>query len=101
MFGDGSIWPHVSASAEIAALGFVLSILVGVPLGLPWAARSLMRDDARAVHHGARLAASRLPAAAHHLARHRHRLEVALVFLGAFFIIVVNTEAGVGKSIAG
>ena len=34
MVADGSIWPHVLASANIAALGFGLSILVGVPMGL-------------------------------------------------------------------
>ena len=34
MVADGSIWPHVLASANIAALGFGLSVLVGVPMGL-------------------------------------------------------------------
>src|SRR3954452_7600887 len=34
MLADGSIWPHVAATAEVAAIGFGLSAAVGVPVGL-------------------------------------------------------------------
>src|SRR5215813_642584 len=34
MFADGSIWPHIAASSEVTAMGFGLSVAVGVPMGL-------------------------------------------------------------------
>ena len=72
MLADGSIWPHVAATAEVAAMGFALSVAVGVPVGLVMGRIAARRLDHRALRRGALcLAAGRLPAAAHHLARHR------------------------------
>lgn len=34
MIGDGSIWPNIWASAEVILLGFVISSVIAVPLGL-------------------------------------------------------------------
>ena len=42
MIGDGSIWPHVAATAGVTAAGFGLAVLVGVPIGIlmGWRARA-------------------------------------------------------------
>src|SRR5262245_22945255 len=45
VFADGSIWPHIAASAEIALLGFVISILIGVPLGIAMGRSKFVRDS--------------------------------------------------------
>src|SRR5437763_15040975 len=34
MIGDGSIWPHVAATAGVTAAGFGLAVLIGVPIGI-------------------------------------------------------------------
>lgn len=34
MAGDGSLWDHVSASVEVVLIGFVVSSVVAIPLGL-------------------------------------------------------------------
>ena len=34
VFADGSIWPHIRASGGIAGLGFILSVAIGVPIGM-------------------------------------------------------------------
>ena len=34
MIVDGSIWPHISASATVISLGFALAVVIGIPIGL-------------------------------------------------------------------
>ena len=34
MIGDGSLWPHVAATAQVTAMGFGLAVLIGVPVGI-------------------------------------------------------------------
>ena len=34
MIADGSIWPHISASATVISLGFALAVVIGIPIGL-------------------------------------------------------------------
>ena len=34
MIGDGSIWPHVAATAGVMGTGFGLAVLLGVPIGI-------------------------------------------------------------------
>ena len=98
MIADGSIWPHVLASADDRGLGLRPVDRGGRAAGLGDGPVDHHPRDARALRHGAQcLAASRLPAAPHHLARHRLTSKVALVFLGSFIIMVVNTETGVAQ----
>ena len=34
MFGDGTIWPNIWSSVEVILLGFIISSIIAVPLGL-------------------------------------------------------------------
>ncbi len=34
MFGDGSIWPNIWSSVEVVVIGFALSSVIAIPLGL-------------------------------------------------------------------
>ena len=36
MIVDGSIWPHISASATVISLGFALAVVIGIPMGSRW-----------------------------------------------------------------
>jgi len=96
MVADGSIWPHVLASANIAALGFGLSVLVGVPMGLAMgrsvAIRSTLEPFTTALNASPQVAF--LPLLIIWLGI-GIASKVALVFLGSVIIMVINTEAGV------
>ena len=72
MIGDGSIWPHVAATASVTAAGFGLAVVVGVPIGVLMG-RSALINATPSPSYAALYAspAGRLPAAPHHLARHR------------------------------
>jgi ABC-type nitrate/sulfonate/bicarbonate transport system permease component len=98
MMADGSIWPHVLASANIAALGFGLSVLVGVPMGLAMgrsvAIRSALDPFTTALNASPQVAF--LPLLIIWLGI-GVASKVALVFLGSFLIMVINTEAGVAQ----
>jgi len=98
MIADGSIWPHVAASASIAGLGFGLSILVGVPMGLAMGRsikiRALLEPFTTALNASPQVAF--LPLLIIWLGIGISS-KVALVFLGSFIIMVVNTEAGVAQ----
>ena len=96
MLADGSIWPHIAASAEVMMLGFALSILVGVPLGLAMGRSPLISSTVEpfvaALYASPQVAF--LPLLIIWLGI-GITSKVALVFLGSFIIMVVNTEAGV------
>jgi ABC-type nitrate/sulfonate/bicarbonate transport system permease component len=96
MIGDGSLWPHVAASANIAALGFGFSVLVGVPLGLAMGRskniRAAVEPFTTALNASPQVAF--LPLLIIWLGI-GVASKVALVFLGSVIIMVINTEAGV------
>ena len=98
MIADGSIWPHVFASAEIAALGFGLSVAVGVPMGLAMGRslplRATLEPFTTALNASPQVAF--LPLLIIWLGI-GIASKVALVFLGSFIIMVINTEAGVAQ----
>ena len=96
MYSDGSIWPHIMASAEVVAVGFGLSILVGVPIGLimgrvPLIA-STIEPFVAALYASPQVAF--LPLLIIWLGI-GFSSKVALVFLGSFIIVLINTETGV------
>ena len=96
VFADGSIWQHMGASGEIAFWGFALSVLVGVPLGTFMGRNRLARDTLEpfimAKYSSPTVAF--LPLLIIWLGI-GVASKIALVFLGAVFVIIINTEAGV------
>ena len=96
MIMDGSIWPHVIASAQIAGLGFGLSVLVGVPMGLVMGRSETVRATLEpfTIALNASPQVAFLPLLIIWLGIGLTS-KVALVFLGSFIIMVINTEAGV------
>ena len=96
MIMDGSIWPHVIASAQIAGLGFGLSVLVGVPMGLIMGRSETVRATLEpfTIALNASPQVAFLPLLIIWLGIGLTS-KVALVFLGSFIIMVINTEAGV------
>ena len=99
MFGDGSIWPHIAASAEVTAMGFGLSILVGVPIGLAMGRMPLVASTIEpfvaALYASPQVAF--LPLLIIWLGI-GFSSKVALVFLGSFIIVLINTETGVAQT---
>jgi ABC-type nitrate/sulfonate/bicarbonate transport system permease component len=96
MFSDGSIWPHIAASAQVIAMGFGLSVAVGVPIGLvmgrvPLVAATI-EPFVAALYASPQVAF--LPLLIIWLGI-GFSSKVALVFLGSFVIVLVNTETGV------
>jgi ABC-type nitrate/sulfonate/bicarbonate transport system permease component len=96
MYSDGSIWPHIAASAEVVGVGFGLSIVVGVPIGLimgrvPLIA-STIEPFVAALYASPQVAF--LPLLIIWLGI-GFSSKVALVFLGSFIIVLINTETGV------
>lgn len=98
VFADGSIWPHIYASGEVALWGFALSVLVGVPLGTLMGRVRLARDTLEpfimAKYSSPTVAF--LPLLIIWLGI-GVMSKVALVFLGGVFVIIINTEAGVAN----
>ncbi len=98
VFADGSIYPHLWATGQTALWGFVLSCVVGVPIGVLMGRSVLVRDTLEPFI----MAQASVPTVAllplfiiwlgiGASAR------IALVFVGAVFGIVVSTEAGVSN----
>jgi ABC-type nitrate/sulfonate/bicarbonate transport system permease component len=96
MVMDGSIWPHVAASGEIAGIGFGLSVLVGVPMGLAMGRSETIRATLEpfTIALNASPQVAFLPLLIIWLGIGLTS-KVALVFLGSFIIMVINTETGV------
>ena len=98
MVADGSIWPHVSASASVVAFGFLAAFSVGVPIGLAMGQSDTVRGTLEP--YVAALYASPtvafLPLMIIWLGIGLLS-KVALVFLGCVVIIIVSTEAGVSQ----
>jgi NitT/TauT family transport system permease protein len=98
VFADGSIWEHIFASGEVALWGFVLSIAVGVPIGLLMGRVRLARDTLEPfimAKYSSPIVAF-LPLLIIWLGI-GVASKVALVFLGGVFVIIINTEAGVAN----
>lgn len=98
VFADGSIWPHIWASGEVALLGFVISILVGVPIGLAMGRSRFVRDSAEpfVMASYASPTVAFLPLIILWLGL-GVSAKVMLVVLGAVFVIIINTEVGVSS----
>jgi ABC-type nitrate/sulfonate/bicarbonate transport system permease component len=98
VFADGSIWPHMAASGLVAYWGFLLAIVVGVPLGTLMGRFRLVRDTLEpfimAKYSSPTVAFLPLMIIWFGIGAPS---KIALVFLGAAFVIIINTEAGVSN----
>ena len=95
-FGAGTIWPHITTSLGEFAVGFVVSILIGIPLGLliGWFRRvdyflSVLLAGLNATPNVALIPLIILVAGI------GFESKVIVVFLSAFFAVVVTTFTGV------
>jgi ABC-type nitrate/sulfonate/bicarbonate transport system permease component len=98
MIGDGSIWPHIAATAQVTAMGFALAVLVGIPIGLVMGrseiVNSTMEPFVAALYASPQVAF--LPLLIIWLGI-GFSSKVALVFLGSVIIMIINTETGVAQ----
>jgi NitT/TauT family transport system permease protein len=96
MVRDGSLWPHVAATSRVTAVGFALAVLVGVPLGILMGRSELFNATIEpfvaALYASPQVAF--LPLLIIWLGI-GFTSKVALVFIGSFIIVVINTETGV------
>jgi ABC-type nitrate/sulfonate/bicarbonate transport system permease component len=98
MIGDGSIWPHVAATAGVTAAGFGLAVAIGVPVGILMGRSELI--NATAEPFVAALYASPQVAFLPLLiiwVGIGFTSKVALVFIGSVIIMIINTETGVAQ----
>jgi ABC-type nitrate/sulfonate/bicarbonate transport system permease component len=93
---NGQLWYHMSFSAVNGAIGFLLATVTGIPIGLALGASKTM-DRILGPYIWAMFSTPRLAllplitvALGFGMAS-----KVFLVFIGAFFVIVINTWAGV------
>src|SRR5712671_2111982 len=98
MIGDGSIWPHLAATAGVTAAGFGLAVLVGVPIGILMGRSELINATAEpfvaALYASPQVAF--LPLLIIWLGI-GFTSKVALVFIGSVIIMIINTETGVAQ----
>jgi len=98
MFSTGEIWPHILVSTQEASLGFGLAIAVGIPLGIAMGRMPLLRYTLEpfimAKYSSPTVAF--LPLLIIWLGIGLWS-KVALIFLGAVFVLIINTEAGVSN----
>lgn len=99
-FGNGSIFPHIGRSLEEFAIGFVVSLVVAIPLGLAigWFRRVDYSTSGLLAALNATPNVALIPAIAL-VAGIGIESKVIVVFLSAFFAVMVTTTAGV-QSIA-
>ncbi len=99
-FGSGTIWPHISTSLEEFALGFVVALVVAVPLGLAigWFRRVDYFASALLAALNATPNVALIPLIVL-VAGIGLESKVIVVFLSTFFAVMVTTFAGV-QSIA-
>lgn len=99
-FGSGAIWPHIGVSASEFAIGFVASLAIGIPLGLAigWFRRVDYFLNALLAGLNATPNVALIPLIVL-LAGIGLESKVIVVFLSAFFAVVVTTFTGV-QSIA-
>jgi ABC-type nitrate/sulfonate/bicarbonate transport system permease component len=98
MVGDGSLWPHVAATASVAATGFALAVASGVPIGIVMGRSELINATVEpfvaALYASPQVAF--LPLLIIWLGI-GFASKVALVFIGSVIIMIVNTETGVAQ----
>lgn len=98
MVGDGSIWPHVAATASVAAAGFGLAVAIGVPIGILMGRSELINATVEpfvaALYASPQVAF--LPLLIIWLGI-GFTSKVALVFIGSVIIMIINTETGVSQ----
>jgi ABC-type nitrate/sulfonate/bicarbonate transport system permease component len=98
MIGDGSIWPHVAATAGVMSTGFGLAVMVGVPIGILMGRSELINATAEpfvaALYASPQVAF--LPLLIIWLGI-GFTSKVALVFIGTVIIMIINTETGVAQ----
>lgn len=96
MVGDGSIWPHVAATASVTAAGFGLAVAIGVPIGILMGRSELINATIEpfvaALYASPQVAF--LPLLIIWLGI-GFTSKVALVFIGSVIIMIINTEAAV------
>jgi ABC-type nitrate/sulfonate/bicarbonate transport system permease component len=99
-FGDGSIWPHITTSLEEFAIGFFVSLAIAIPLGLAigWFRRVDYSTSALLAAVNATPNVALIPLIVL-IAGIGLESKVIVVFLSAFFAVMVTTSAGV-QSIA-
>lgn len=98
MVADGSIWPHVAATASVTAAGFALAVAVGVPVGILMGRSELINATVEpfvaALYASPQVAF--LPLLIIWLGI-GFTSKVALVFIGSVIIMIINTETGVAQ----
>jgi ABC-type nitrate/sulfonate/bicarbonate transport system permease component len=98
MVGDGSLWPHVAATAWVTGAGFGLAILIGTPIGIMMGRSELFNATAEpfvaALYASPQVAF--LPLLIIWLGI-GFTSKVALVFIGSVIIMIINTETGVAQ----
>jgi ABC-type nitrate/sulfonate/bicarbonate transport system permease component len=98
MVRDGSIWPHVAATASVTAAGFALAVAVGVPVGIVMGRSELINATVEpfvaALYASPQVAF--LPLLIIWLGI-GFTSKVALVFIGSVIIMIINTETGVAQ----
>jgi len=99
-FGSGTIWPHITTSLEEFAIGFFVSLVVAIPLGLAigWFRRVDYSTSALLAALNATPNVALIPLIVL-IAGIGLESKVIVVFLSAFFAVMVTTSAGV-QSIA-
>lgn len=95
-FGNGTIWPHITTSATEFAVGFVVSLAIGIPLGLAigWFRRVDYFLNALLAGLNATPNVALIPLIVL-IAGIGLESKVIVVFLSAFFAVVVTTFTGV------
>ncbi|MEM1273294.1 MAG: ABC transporter permease [Pseudomonadota bacterium] len=96
MFGDGSVWRHIGATLQSTLIGFSLAIVTAIPFGL-LLARFPLLDRICAPYLAALNALPRVALAPIFILWFGVGIEskIVLVWSLVFFIILINTEAGV------
>jgi ABC-type nitrate/sulfonate/bicarbonate transport system permease component len=99
MIRDGELWPHLAASGQTLFWGMLLAIAVGIPIGIlvgRWElARATLEPFIAAIYSAPQVAF--LPLLIIWLGIGIES-KVALIFLGTFVVIVVNTETGIRQT---
>ena len=93
---EHSLWQPVSASSRPSLLACLTAIPIGIAMGVSRVVARHLRSADRVLPAAA---AARLPAADHHLVRHRRAAKVLLIYLACFAPLALAARAGV-RSVA-